>query len=85
MRLSSLSISVRLRRLKKETAHISVPITEELTSPDRDGSGRKLDVDKIIAAALTLGELESIEWESEGEPEIQLHPVQSPPERKSIQ
>ena len=36
-----------------------------------------LDVDKIIEAALQLGKLDTIEWEIEGEPEIQLHPVQN--------
>ena len=42
--------------------------------------GNKMDVDKIIEAALQLGKLDTIEWEIEGEPEIQLHPVQNAPD-----
>jgi hypothetical protein len=49
------------------------------------GDGKKLDVDKIIAAALQLGKLDSTDWEIEGEPEIQLHPVQNATGNTSIQ
>jgi len=48
-----------------------------------EGGGPKLDVDKIIEAALQLGKAESIEWQIEGEPEIQLHPIQNEPETKT--
>ena len=82
MRVDDLSISVRLRRVKKETAHVSVPISDELTKPNEDGSGSRLDVGKIIEAALALGKLESTEWESEGKPEIQLHPLQTSSEQE---
>jgi len=51
--------------------------------PNEEGGGPKLDVDKIIEAALQLGKLDSTEWEIEGEPEIQLHPVQNTPETKT--
>lgn len=44
--------------------------------------GPKIDVDKIIEAALELGNHETTNWESEGPPEIQLHPIQSAPEPK---
>jgi len=44
-----------------------------------------MDVDKIIEAALRLGKLESTKWEPEGEPEIQLHPIQNGPETMNIQ
>jgi hypothetical protein len=80
-----LSISVRLRRVRREAVQLSVPITEELMCPNEDGDGRKLDVDKIIDAALRLGKLDSTNWEIDGEPEIQLHPVQSASGRTSIQ
>jgi hypothetical protein len=85
MASDSLSISVRLRRRQAETAHVSVPITEDVMRPDNEGEGKKLDVDKIIEAALQLGKLDSTEWEIEGEPEIQLHPVQNAPGATSIQ
>ena len=82
MEPDSLSISVRLRRRQTETARVSVPITDAVMRPDDEGEGRKLDVDKIIEAALQLGKFDSIEWEIEGEPEIQLHPIQNTPETK---
>lgn len=85
MESKTLSISVRLRRRQAETAHVSVPITEDVMRPDDEGEGKKLDVDKIIEAALQLGKLDSTEWEIEGEPEIQLHPLQNAPGATSIQ
>lgn len=82
---NTLSISVRLRRRQTETAQVSVPITEEVLQTDDGKEGKKLDVDKIIAAALQLGKLDSTEWQIEGEPEIQLHPIQEATEKTSIQ
>jgi len=81
---TTLSISVRLRRRQSETAYVSVPITEEVLQSDEE-EGKKIDVDKVIAAALQLGKLESTKWEIEGEPEIQLHPIQNAPETKIVQ
>lgn len=80
---STLSMSVRLRRVRTETAEVSVPITQEVMRPNEEGGGPKLDVDKIIEAALQLGKLDSTEWRIEGELEIQLHPVQNTPETKT--
>lgn len=82
---NTLSISVRLRRRQTETAQVSVPITEEVMQANDEGGGRKMDVDKIIEAALQLGKLDSTQWEIEGEPEIQLHPVQNSPGTTPIQ
>lgn len=50
--------------------------------PSEEG-GARMDVDKIIEAALQLGKFDSIEWEIEGEPEIQLHPIQDAPGSKT--
>ena len=80
---STLSMSVRLRRVRTETTTVSVPITQEVMRPNDEGDGLKMDVDKIIEAALQLGKFDSIEWEIEGEPEIQLHPIQNAPENKT--
>ena len=85
MEEKSLSISVRLRRSRTETAHVSVPIAEDVTRLDDEGSGRKIDVDKVIEAALRIGALDSTKWELEKEPEITLHPVQAASERGPIQ
>jgi hypothetical protein len=80
---SKLSMSVRLRRVRTETTTVSVPITQDVMRSNEEGGGPKLDVDKIIEAAIQLGKVNSIEWEIEGEPEIQLHPVQNTPETKT--
>jgi len=80
---STLSMSVRLRRVRTETTTVSVPITEEVMRRDDQGDGLKMDVYKIIEDALQLGRFDSIEWEIEGEPEIQLHPIQNAPETKT--
>jgi len=79
---SPLSMTVRLRRVRTETTQVTVPITPEVMRPKVEGDGPKLDVDKIIEAALELGNLDSAKWEIEGEPEIQLHPIQNAPEAK---
>ena len=81
----TLSISVRLRRKQAETAQVSVPVTAEVMRQDEQGRGKKLDVDKIIEAALQLGKLDTTQWEKEGEPEIQLHPIQNGPGATTIQ
>lgn len=44
------------------------------------GDTPKIDVDKVIEAALRLGNLDTTTWESEGPAEIQLHPIQNSPE-----
>ena len=53
--------------------------------PNAEGEGMKLDVEKIVKAAIELGKSESTKWEVEGEPQIEPHPLQTPPERGSIQ
>lgn len=72
-------MSVRLRRVRTETAHVSIPITEELLVPDETNpSSRRVDIDRLIAAALEMGNSESIDWTPESE-DVQLHPTQSIP------
>ena len=78
-------MSVRLRRVITEITSVSVPITQEIMRSGDEGGGPKLDVDKIIEAALILGKLDTTVWEIEGEPEIQLHPIQNAPETTTIQ
>jgi hypothetical protein len=74
------SISIRLRRTTTEVAYISVPITEELLVSDvRDVAVSKLDVNKLLTAALELGAQPSTIWRLEGEKVIDLHPIQQAP------
>jgi hypothetical protein len=85
MPTGTLSVSVRLRRTKTESAHVSVLITDELMRPNDEGDGRKLAADKIMSEALELGKNESTKWEQEGEPQIEPHPLQTLPGNESIQ
>ena len=65
---SVLSMSVRLRRVTTETTQVSVPITQEVMRSRDQGDSPKIDVDKVIEAAIQLGLSNSIGWEIEGEP-----------------
>ncbi len=77
MRVEHLSVSVRLRRIRVEAAFVSVPITDELTCPDRDNSNlRSLDGERIFRKAIEMGKLELTKWEPDGDWEIQPHPIQ---------
>ena len=73
------SVSVRLQRVTTETAHVSVPLSEELLQPNPDASGAStINPDKLIAAAIELGRLPSTHWSVEGDVVITPHPVQTP-------
>jgi len=75
------SISVRLQRVTTETAHVSVPLSEEILQPSLDGSGTKtIKTEKLAAAAIELGRSPSTHWSVEGDTAIALHPVQTPPQ-----
>jgi len=74
------SIGVRLRRTVLESAFVSVPITEEVMQPEADAQGRRrLDAEKVMAAAVRLGLEPSTRWEPESAPLVEFHPVQTPP------
>jgi hypothetical protein len=74
----SFSVSLRLRRVTTETAHISVPLTKDLLrlnpeNPDTAG----IDTDKLTEAAILQGQAASTARRLEGEPQITLHPIQT--------
>jgi hypothetical protein len=50
---------------------------------DEETGGKKLDVDKVVQAAIAIGKLSSTDWRQEGEDDIQLHPLQTPPDAES--
>lgn len=75
------SISVRLRRTRTEVAYVSVPVVGELVRPVEGTSTGKIDADKLWSEAIRIGKLESTAWESEGEPQIEPHPIQCAPPR----
>jgi hypothetical protein len=48
--------------------------------PDIDGvGGKRIDVEKVIQAAIALGKQPSTSWRKDEEDEIQPHPLQTPP------
>jgi hypothetical protein len=73
------SVSVRLQRVTTETAHVSVPLSQELFSANSDGS-ETIDGQKVIAAAIELGRQLETRWSVEGEVVITPHPLQTPPQ-----
>lgn len=76
---NSFSISVRLQRTKRESAHISVPLTPDLMRSS-GASSAKIDVEKLMQAAVELGQQPDITWALE-EQVIAPHPVQTPPDQ----
>jgi hypothetical protein len=73
------SISVRLQRVTTETAHVSVPLSQELFYRNPDGS-ETIDGEKVIAAAIELGGSLATRWSVEGPVVIAPHPVQTSPQ-----
>jgi len=73
------SISVRLQRVTTETAHVSVPLSQELFHSNPDGS-ETVDGERVIAAAIELGRNPDIRWSVEGEVVVTPHPLQTPPQ-----
>lgn len=77
--MESYSVSVRLQRTTVEERYISVPITNAVmrAEPDPDGS-RRLDPEKILAAAIELGH-DDTDWLPEDR-EVTIHPIQKAPD-----
>lgn len=71
------SIAVRLRRTVTEEAYVSVPVSDEVMSPEPDENGNyHLDGDKVMEAAVNLGSDPKTHWKIEGKPVIEPHPIQ---------
>jgi hypothetical protein len=51
---------------------------------EEEFGGKKLNVDKIVQAAIALGRRSSTDWRQEGEDEIQPHPLQTPPDSETM-
>jgi hypothetical protein len=74
------SISVRLKRVTLETAHVSVTLHAGILKQNPNGSAT-VDAEKLMHAAIDLGHLPSTVWTAEGEPQLAIHAVQSPADR----
>jgi hypothetical protein len=74
------SICFRLRRITIEDAFVRVPVTTEVfkASPEEDGTLR-LDTERLVKAAMNLGDDAKTEWVAEGPATVELHPIQGPP------
>lgn len=67
------SIVVRVRRTIVEEVHVWVPVTQDVVTDDHvDGS-------KVFAAAVQIGATGVHRWRAEGDPVVEIHPVQTPP------
>jgi hypothetical protein len=77
----SLSVSVRLQRVTTESAHVSVLLAPELMRaiPNEPGSER-INVERLMQAAIDQGHLPSTAWELDGEGVVTLHPIQTAPD-----
>jgi hypothetical protein len=74
------SISVRLRRVTTECAHVRVPVDDSVMKQGVDAEGfRRLDMEKVMASAVKLGMTPAALWTLECAQEIMPHPIQSPP------
>jgi hypothetical protein len=80
----SLSVSVRLRRVTSESAHVSVLLTPELMRaiPNEPG-GEGINAERLMQAAIDQGHLPSTVWKLDEEAVVTLHPVQTPPGSKA--
>lgn len=67
------SVAVRIRRTVTEEVHVLVPVTDAVVTGDH------LDGEKIFAEALRIGAAQHHEWRREGEPTVEIHPLQTPP------
>lgn len=71
------SVSFRLQRTTVEAAFVKVPVTPDLMIEQPDGTAR-IDVEKMVARALEMGQSENVEWRPESHT-IEPHPIQMPP------
>ena len=67
------SIAVRIRRTIVEEVHVHVAVTDAVVTDDH------VDGAKIFAEAVRIGREASPEWRREGEPVVEVHPLQTPP------
>lgn len=78
------SISLRVRRVNYEDAYVLVPITDEVTKKNEDGTFQ-LDTDAFFSEAVRISEDPRVEWSIESK-ETQPHPeqIEAPETRKSF-
>jgi len=75
---SNVSIMVRIRRTVVEEIHVSVPVTSDMIEEEADGSSH-LAPGRIFEAAVKIGQTQALAWRREGDPAVEIHPLQTPP------
>ena len=78
---ASTSIVVRIRRTMTEDVHVSVEISDSLMAPEPQPDGTfRVDVPRLFEEALRIGREDPLDWRIEGEPAVEVHPLQTPPD-----
>jgi hypothetical protein len=75
--MSAHAVSIRIQRIKTESTHVKVWITDDYLIDHPDGTQR-LNPDKLIQDACELAQVTDAQWTLENE-EIRPHPTQTPP------
>ena len=80
MERKTYSISVRLKRTKIEYAFVSVPMDGTVMEPDpEDATKLRVNGEKVFETAKRMGTETTVLWAREGEPLIEIHPLQIAP------
>jgi hypothetical protein len=74
----SFSIQVVIRRVTTEIAFVHVPVGDAVLLPADEEGNRRLDTDKMLAAAVAMGSAPGTSWAVDGVPEISVNPIQMP-------
>jgi hypothetical protein len=70
-------VQIRIRRIAREEAYVSVPIDDAVLGPPAPDGGRRLNGKAVFERALALGTESGVVWAEDGAPEIVVHPVQT--------
>src|ERR1051326_5833222 len=76
------SLSMRLQRVTTEYAYVLVPVTDDITVEQEDGTGR-IDPDKLVQQTMELASERGVTWYQESL-DVHLHPLQKAPEPEEL-
>lgn len=70
-------VQIRIQRIAREEAYVSVPIDDAVLGPPAPDGSRRLDGNAVFKRALAMGAECGVVWAKDGTPEIVAHPVQT--------
>ncbi len=70
-------IQIRIQRIAREEAYVSVPIDDAVLGPPAPDGSRSLNDNAVFERALALGAESGVVWAKDGPTEIVAHPVQT--------